>query len=165
MSSLVILNLSYGSIRPMAISSCPIVYSVINNIIESSKNFDICFVINSEYRRDNPIFSKLPPMFLAGSQDCLPLEHFIKELRCRNKCVLKKNELSCLSSQHNLLLMKDTAMHFAGFSTSFDIVPSCIDAIKFGLQTSVLKNCVGNIFQETIENDLKYLNLLGIRSI
>lgn len=162
--SLVILNLCYGSVRPMAISSCPNVYPVINKIIEVSRKFDRCYVINSEYLANSNIFKNIPPIFLKEGQDCLPLNEFFKQLHPKEKYLLNKNSLSCLTNKHNEELINSGGknVYLAGFSKTFDIVPNALAFIEKGFKTTVIKDCIDDIGAKNFAVD-DYLTFMNVK--
>lgn len=166
MKALIILNLCYGVIRPMSITSCIDVYKTIDNIIQISEEFDYSFVINDEHNKEDTELKLVPPHFMHNTADAFRLFNSEEHLKTRLKYFLKKNKFSALSNEHNKSIILNTGFEeicICGFTASMDIVPTVIDFIHNNRIVSVIPRCISDVTEELKEKALGYLSFIGIK--
>jgi nicotinamidase-related amidase len=165
MNALIVLNLTYGVVKPYSITSCVKPYNVINNIIEASRGFDFCFVINDCHEADDKEFQYLPQHSLKYTSESALLEEYFNKLQSKHKQVFTKKTLSGVFSSHNRFSIEATKCDnivVVGFCASTDIVPTCLSLIDQKQKIAIIPSCIGDVLEESRTKALDYLKYLGI---
>jgi nicotinamidase-related amidase len=160
MDILLSLNLCFGYQRGLSIFSCDEFYQVYNRIIERSKDFEYCFIINDLHSPDDGEFSFLPKHCIKGSHDCLTFPHLESQIKSKYVIKLSKSTLSAVKNQHNLQTILSTnpkGIYVSGFSTSIDLVPTVLDLLGL-CDIHVDQALTGDISKEHKDRALQYLS-------
>ncbi len=166
MNALIVLNLAYGVIRPLSLTFCENVHQTINNIVDLSKEFDFCFLINDNHSQNDNEFRYLPPHMISV-QDKGKLLNIEPKLSSRNRPItLYKNTLNAFNSRDNkehVLGYNFDSICIAGFSATLDVVPTTLGIMDFHPNVFISELCVGDISLGHKSKALDYLNFLGVK--
>lgn len=156
---LLLLNINYGSARPMSSSSSPDFYKIINSINEKIEIFDEIFVANDFHTNSSLEFKSLPPHCVIGSGDTTSMAYMLK----RKATEVKKTEQAA-TSQHLAGLMRshdDYILHIGGFNCCWDVVPTAL-SIKVPQKITTPRNLIGDVSEDYKKTGLSYLDKIGI---
>lgn len=169
MDTLIINNLTYGSIRTYSIVASVNAFKVINNLIKISSQFDYCFILNDSHKKDDYEFKYLPPHRVEQSNDTILLKEIIDQLKCKYVQILNKDTLSGFENKHikeTILSTNSDRYCIAGFCTTIDLVPLAISLIDSKKQVCIDPACCEDVSDEINSLGLDYLTkILGIPNL
>jgi hypothetical protein len=166
--ALLINNFQYSVIRPGSIVSSVTAYSVINRIIEVSKHFDFCFVVNDNHNKNDIEFKYLPPHSIRDTQDTVRLLDLEKKISSKYFYVMTKATLSGFNHRMQEVfyqpnsLLENSKIYVAGFNASTDIIATCLSLIDSKHDIAIIPSCIDDVDKTVKETALNYLKYLGI---
>jgi nicotinamidase-related amidase len=164
--ALIVLNLIYASVRKESPVSCVNPYVVINNIVELSKKYEYCYMINDSHNRGDNELKYLPPHALDFSIDSTIIVNFWNKINSRVKTALFKKTQDAIQNEHIKKLILDkhhSEICVTGFSTSLDILPTVLGLKQYHPNVVIKDDCTSDLTEEHKLKAIEYMKWIGVK--
>jgi hypothetical protein len=167
---LIITNLCYGILKPTSVVFCEEAYKVIENIINISNNYDICYIINDAHYPDDIEFKNFPPHLIDKTEDVVRLYTIETKLKTPLIQTLRKRKQNIFATNHIKYTivgsMGNTEIEelcITGFTGCIDIIPSVLGAREHNIEPTLYADCIGDLSHKHKELTLDYLRLINCK--
>ena len=158
MNILTITNFNLDIFDPYSIMYCKEWKKTFDSIINLSKNFEQCLIVNDVHNKKDKELCFIPPHCLKDR----PIYNLMAKMKGVNR--YSKKTFSALSNNHvkQVLLQHTDTLHLCGFNTSMDVLKTALDGIDLFNKIIVFEESCGDIMSKNHEGAINIMRTIGI---